>query len=241
MLDADKPPLNDLYLAHFGVKGMHWGVRKDDHSGYRAQTSAVTIDPSIHATTKKAVAEVSGLINDRYGYNIRTVKVLGPGHPEYPGTVAFVESNANNNGRNEGTVFIQARDLTKDLKNTEKTGWMAPGTGNIRGLLTHESSHSMFHADQQYTSGFFGPKVVGGNLKARDKALKVALKTAKQDKVSIWDTSDYAKYAGNREELEAEMFSQYHWATNPPRYVQAWGQSLHQELGVDPTPFKEVK
>ena len=26
-----KPPLNEETLAHFGVKGMHWGVRKDKY------------------------------------------------------------------------------------------------------------------------------------------------------------------------------------------------------------------
>lgn len=26
----EKPPLNEAYLAHFGVKGMRWGVRKSD-------------------------------------------------------------------------------------------------------------------------------------------------------------------------------------------------------------------
>jgi hypothetical protein len=241
MLYDDKPQLDEGLLVHYGVKGMHWGIRNDEGGGFRAQTSAVLIEPGLHPTTKKAATEVAGLIGERYGYQIRNVKVLGPGHPEYPGTAAFVESNLNKNGKNEGTVFIQARDLTKEMKNTENVGWMAPGCGNTRGLLTHESAHSMFHADQTVSSGFFGPKYSGGNLEARDKALKVALKTAKKDRVDIWDVSDYAKYAGNREELEAEFFSQYHWATNPPSFVQAWGQTLHQELGIDPTPFKEVK
>lgn len=29
MIVSQKPPLEEAYLAHFGVKGMKWGVRKD--------------------------------------------------------------------------------------------------------------------------------------------------------------------------------------------------------------------
>ncbi|ASU03995.1 hypothetical protein SEA_FRODOSWAGGINS_10 [Streptomyces phage FrodoSwaggins] len=226
-------------LIHYGVKGMKWGVRKaEETGGYRAQLSAVNIDPTIHKATKEAAIEVSNLISDRYGFNIRNIKELGKDHPEYPDTAAYV---AINKGSVEGTIHIQARDLRKHMSDTEKTGWMAPGTGNVRGLLTHESAHAFFHATQTVKSGFSGPKVVGGNIKARDKALQVAIKTSMQDGHNLYDTSGYVRHARMREELEAELFSQYHWAHNPPRYVKAWGETLHKELGVDPTPFKEVK
>jgi hypothetical protein len=39
MIDADKPPLSEAYLEHFGVRGMHWGVRKDDHPGASRRTN----------------------------------------------------------------------------------------------------------------------------------------------------------------------------------------------------------
>jgi hypothetical protein len=228
-------------LVHYGVKGMKWGVRNDQDGGYRVQASPLQIESGFHASTKQAVTEVSGLMSARYGYNIKNVKVLGPGHPEYPDTVAFVENNKNNHGRNEGTIFIQARDLSGPLKGAEKVGWMSPGTGNAKALLTHESAHSLFHADQKVKAGILTPKVVGGNIEARNKAMKAAAKAAKKDGISIWDVSGYAKTAGVREELEGELFSNYHWAEKPPRYVQVWGETLHRELGVDPMPFKEVK
>lgn len=39
MLD-DKPPLDDLVvLEHHGIKGMHWGVRKNDYSGASTRTN----------------------------------------------------------------------------------------------------------------------------------------------------------------------------------------------------------
>jgi hypothetical protein len=31
--------IEDVYLAHFGVRGMHWGVRKDDHPGASRRTN----------------------------------------------------------------------------------------------------------------------------------------------------------------------------------------------------------
>ncbi len=45
--------LGEDYISHFGVKGMHWGVRKDDSSGSRA-TSPGTASTSNHAKLKKA-------------------------------------------------------------------------------------------------------------------------------------------------------------------------------------------
>lgn len=228
-------------LVHYGVKGMHWGVRKSDDSVHRFQASTIQIDPGIHSSTKKAAAEVSSLIASRYGFEIKNVKTIGPGNPEYPGTLAYVEDNKTGKNRNQGTIFVQAKDLTARTKHLEDIGWLGPGTGNIKAVMTHESAHSLFHADQKVGVGLLGPKVKGGNIKARDKALRAAYKAAKQEGKTFEDTSGYAATAGVREELEAELFSQYHWSPNPPNYVKVWGQTLHQGMGVDPTPFREVK
>ncbi|QPX71469.1 peptidase [Streptomyces phage SscP1EGY] len=222
---------------------MKWGVRKDQPGVYRSVSSTVHVEPGFHKATRDAAVEVAGLISDRYGYQIKNVKVLDERHPYYrPEYMAFVENNFLGTGQNEGTIFVQPRDMTKELKEAAADGWNAPGTGNTRGLLTHESAHSVFHSDQRVSIGLLGQqKIKGNSVKARDKALRAAAKTAKQDGQTIWDTSGYARAAGVRDELEAELFSQYHWATNPPRFVQEWGKTLHQELGLDPTPFKEVK
>lgn len=37
--DMEKPPLAGVYLAHFGVKGMKWGVRKGNLEGVSAGTN----------------------------------------------------------------------------------------------------------------------------------------------------------------------------------------------------------
>lgn len=229
-------------LKHHGVKGMKWGVRNNQEGGFRSETSSVNIEPGLHKDTAEAARQVSGLIRNRYGYNIKNVKILDKNHQHYdPDFLAFVEDNKLAGGRNEATIFVQSKNMNKILKEAETDGWNAPGTGNTKGLLTHESAHSLFHSDQTVSVGLLGgQKVKGGNIKARDKALKAASKTARLDGQSIWDSSGYARTAGVREELEAELFSQYHWATDPPNFVEAWGKTLHQELGVDPTPFKEV-
>lgn len=231
-------------IIHYGVKGMHWGVRKGDEVSGRLQNSSIQIDSDIHPKTKQAATEISQLIGERYGYLIKSVKTLGPDNPEYPGTIAYVKSNYSNNksdkGDHSGTIFVQSRDFTETMKTLEQMGWMVSGTANVKGLLTHESAHSIFHADQKIINGPFGQKIKGGNIKARDKALRAALKVSMQDRHSIFDISGYAHNAGVREELEAEMFSQYHWADNPSRAVTEWGRVLHKELGIDPTPFKEM-
>lgn len=33
MLHQEKPPLDELVIEHFGVRGMHWGIRKHESGG----------------------------------------------------------------------------------------------------------------------------------------------------------------------------------------------------------------
>jgi len=228
-------------VVHYGVKGMHWGVRKEDEGTNRFTSGGLAMDSGFNKKTRDAAVEVTNLIRDRYGYDINTVKTIGPDHPEYPGTLAYVENVNLVKGAVHGTIFMQKKDFTPVLSEAESSGWMAPGTANTRALLTHESAHSVFHSDQKPVNGFLGPKRVGSKVKALDKALKAAAKVARRDGVSVLDISGYARTSGSLGELEAELFSNYHWGSNPPPYVKAWGEALHQELGVDPTPFKEVR
>lgn len=233
------------FLAHYGVKGMKWGVRKDEPSGGFALKSApptgVTISGNLQPFTKDAGTRVASLMRDRYGFNITELRELKPDNPEYKaGAVGFVQSTPGTAG---GTIHIRGNDYRASLKSAEKAGWFAKGTGTPEAFITHEAGHALFHAEQGVVMGFFGPKRVGGEIKARDTAIKAALKEARKSGISeaMFSTSvsGYAAYSGMREEVEAELFSQYHWGTNVPRHVQVWGETLHRELGVDGTPFRE--
>lgn len=241
----------DDILEHFGVKGMQWGVRKDQPtSGFRLQ-SGLSIASDLHPSTKQGAADVARLMNSRYGFQINEVKTLGPGHPEYTpgtkGTIGFVEHTP---GKSGGVIYMKAIDVRPSARAAEKAGWFGPGCGTPSAFLTHEASHALFHAAQERkVSAWTGKaKNTGPYQKATDKAMQVALKTAKKDGIEpgpyglnfAAHVSGYAQHARVQEEIEAEMFSQYHWSPNPPRFVKAWGETLHQELGVDATPFREV-
>lgn len=61
MIAADKPPLEDVYLAHFGIKGMRWGHRKQvefagprQRSAVNQQASAEAISAHRHRVAKAA-------------------------------------------------------------------------------------------------------------------------------------------------------------------------------------------
>jgi hypothetical protein len=169
------------------------------------------------------------------------VKTIPKSSPEYDrGTIGYVE---NTPGQIGGVIHISNSDLRSSLKNAEEIGWVGAGNGTLQSFLTHESAHAIFHAEQQVKTGLLGPKVVGGNIKARDKALSAAVKEAKKEGIPAHlfasRVSNYAATSGMREELEGELFSQYHWGTNPPKFVQVWGETLHKELGIDGTPFRE--
>lgn len=231
------------FLEHHGVKGQKWGIRHDPTKGFRAEGFSPVVDASINSSTKTAAKQVSSLIGQRYGFRISAVKDLKTNNPtEFErGTVAFVQHTP---GQHEGVIFVKPGAIEKDLKDAEKSKWFAQGTGNTRALLTHETAHAMFHAEQKTKVGLFRAKTVGGNIEARDAALRAADTQARKDGVSdnelLSKVSGYAAASGTREEAEAEMFSQYHWNPNPPAFVKVWGETLHQQLGIDPTPFRKV-
>lgn len=234
-------------LTHYGVKGMKWGVRNDSEtSKHRFQAGETIVDSALHQSSQTAGKEIASLIGKRYNFHISEIKAIGPGHREYDmGTAGYVEVN-NKSGKSNRVIYVSQDDLRGVMKNAEETGWTAKDCGTVSSFLTHESAHAIFHAPQQQVkTGFLKSKTVGGNIEARDKAITAAIQQAAKDGIpghkftSV--ISGYSKSSGTREEAEAEMFSQYHWSSNPPKFVKVWGETLHQELGIDGTPFRESR
>ncbi|QEQ93509.1 hypothetical protein SEA_GIRLPOWER_10 [Streptomyces phage GirlPower] len=230
-------------LVHYGVKGMKWGVRKDDDVAGRFQPvgEGPKMDSRVHPVSQQAAREVAALIQERYGYKIREVKAITPDNEEYArGTLGYVANNGKQ--KLEGDIYIAMRDPTREMKASEKMGWVAKGLGTPVGLLTHESGHAIFHSREKYDKD---GKVVGGEKEARMKALQALVDEAKRKRIPehrlLRKLSGYAAASQGHEEIEAELFSQYHWHPKPPSFVTVWGQTLHKELGIDPTPFKEMR
>lgn len=236
-------------LEHHGVLGMKWGVRKEKPP---APTYSPTVDPkalgspitsmdkTIHTKTQDAAYQVSALLKDRYGYEIKKVKAIEQkrSNRHY---IAYVESDPR---IAKGSIHVQPYDQNPELKKLEEKGWFGPQTGNIRAVMTHETAHSMFHSEETIEGSFWKPKIVGGDRDARDKAFKASVSQAKKDGVPFRkfskNVSGYANATIFREELEAELFSRYHWSEKNPRFIEVWGKTLHKELGVDSTPFRKA-
>lgn len=217
-------------LEHHGVKGMRWGVHEEPE-----------IDASLHHATRSGAKEVAHQIAHRYGFQVTGIKDLKIANPKehIRGTLGYVQGTP---GKRGGVIYLAPEDTRKALKGAENVQWFAPGTGNVKAFVTHEAMHAMFHAEQSKKPGIFKTHIKGGSIEARDRALMAAVVQAKKDGVKFSpDTiSGYAAASGSREEAEAELFSQYHWSPNAPNHVKAWGETLHHELGVDPTPFRKA-
>jgi hypothetical protein len=228
-------------LSHYGIKGMRWGVRNEDGPAGRFQPvgGGPTIDPKVHPVSQEAAREVSRLIQERYGYTVRGVKSFGPGHPEYEmGTLGYVANSGKS--KPEGDIHLSIDDPRGKMKASEKVGWVAKGCGNPTAFLTHEAGHAIFHSREKFDRK---GNVVGGNHVVRAKAGEALVEEMNRlgipEQKQLGMISGYAKTSGTREEIEAELFSQYHWHTNPPSFVKVWGETLHKEMGIDGTPFRE--
>lgn len=227
---------------------MHWGVRKDDDIAGRLQAPGPKIDPTLHPATKESAVRVASLISQRYGFRTREIIGFEPGHPDISdssvggastGALGYV--NITGSSKPEGDIFVSREDTRIPLRESEKAKWVGKGCGTTEAFLTHESAHAVFHQPQRIENGV----VVGGNIEARNKAMQAAVNEAIRKRIPDYlflnSLSGYAQHAGNRQEVEAELFSQYHWGTKPPSFVKVWGETLHREMGIDDTPFRKVR
>lgn len=61
MIVAEKPPLEEAYLEHFGVKGMKWGVRKSKDSSDDSKDTVIRITHKQKVNALTAVGAVTAV------------------------------------------------------------------------------------------------------------------------------------------------------------------------------------
>lgn len=256
ILGQDKPSIEEV-LAHHGVKGMRWGFRKDKSPTVFDHTVQSHVDGLQHfpTDTANAVASIADNMSNAYGFKITRVEPIEKKSRMF----AYVES-AN---KGENVIHIQnSTALKADLDKCVKDGWFVQsGSHSMESLMTHEAAHSIFHSAN--LEGKSRKEIRNAEqpiASARDQAWKKAVDQGVKDgdaqrlkgfKGLIKEHPQYqlqrklSGYAYNSlflEEAEAEMFASYHWSPNPPRFVDAYVQSIHHDLGYgDIQPFSGRK
>lgn len=250
----DKPGTpEELVLQHHGVKGMHWGIQKENITSTNSVHTIKGLD-QFTPTHAKSIKTVSKKMNSAYGFKIDEMIPLSK-KEEKRGYIAYV--GAITKGKN--VIHMDTNPKLKNtLDNLEKKGWLVNSNGHsIESNLTHESAHALFHTSSTSAWGF---KVSPSRIdhmresawnKAKIQALKdgdvekhTGLKKLIKPSLDTQLASKISKYAESAlfiEEAEAEIFSSYHWGSNPPKFVDTFMNDIHKNLGKEVKPFSGRK
>jgi hypothetical protein len=238
----------DEFLAHYGVKGMRWGVRKAEDGTGMSPVKGIDKFPE---ATANALSSVATKMSSAYGFQISEVApITGARYNNY---IAYVEAFPKGGG---GIIHAKPDiDLGEKLLQREKSGWFPPSGGHsIEAVMTHESAHAMYHVINPGRKSREPMDVM--RKKAWDKAIKQAVAdgTIKPPATGLRRfvttqpqfqlSAKVSKYAASRlflEETEAEMFSAYHWSPSPPKFVDAWMNEVHNQTGIRVKPFSGRK
>lgn len=138
MIVGDKPPLDDDLLVHFGVKGMKWGVRKEQSTGTRTSEQQASHDKRVK------VAKVAGATVG--------VAVLAAGayyaKQHYGVSVSSLNSAANSNTAKAGAKF--AEEVTK-----EPAGVLHSARGVYKGYTFHQKG-GLVDPEAEFLKAGFG-------------------------------------------------------------------------------------
>jgi len=84
ILGAEKPPLDDELLIHFGIKGMRWGVRKERRSGRSGSSKPMSTRKKVAIGVATGVAIAGGAVAAAYLLKTRGEVKLPKVNPEKP-------------------------------------------------------------------------------------------------------------------------------------------------------------
>jgi hypothetical protein len=266
-MDVDE--VVDHILEHHGVKGQKWGVRKDNAttgSGTNSTTTKATATRSNTVTgsnlfPKEQSASMNTIakkMNQAYGFKVDEFVPL-TARENKQGYLAYVQ------GRSKGGNVIHVTDnpkLKADLIDLQNQGWFVKSNPKnaIEANLTHEACHGMFHRVDTTDKGLIGGLTAKQPIahmrdsawsKARETGIATGeIKTGKGLRKLTTPSPDFqmskqlSKYAHSSlflEENEAELFTSYHWNPNPPKFVDAYMNDIHRQMGKEVQPFSGRK
>ena len=248
MISVEKPGTPEE-LVHFGVKGMRWGVRKEREASDSSATKGLE---HFSKSQAKAMGDVAKMTEKAYGFKI---------HEFIPQTEAEDHQHLSivhpkRKGEIENRISVTAHPRFKEvLLDSQNQGYLVHTDPKraIEGNLTHESAHGLFHANDSSGKGVKYAKNAR-MTSLRDSAWKSAETQAIKDGHILPDKnhgdphfqmidkiSKYASSSPYLEEYEAEMFTAYHWSPNPPKFVDAFMNDIHRQMGITVKPFSGRK
>jgi len=220
--------------------------------------SSSTVLGSEHFSKSNSTSmnDVAQKINKSYGHKIDEYIPIDHTKRSNKRLFAFVDMR-----NKKGHTIVHVTDNPKfreELLKCQKRGWFVPTDSKhaISANITHESAHSMFHQINTEGKSFKEARKVKEPIAhMRDSAWKKAEEQARKDGDVVSkrfrpDGAQYqmaeklSKYAHGSlfiEEHEAELFTAYHWSKNPPKFVDAFMNDLHKNMGVEVKPFSGRK
>jgi hypothetical protein len=174
----DKPPLDEL--VHFGVKGMHWGVRRDRETGGRSGGAAPT-------RSKKAIVKKVAIgVGIAAGVAATAYILSKRGGTKVPHISTGKSSSLDNLEKVAGQWRRSQVDREASLKNLEKVAakWRNPSPFEMRmqaGMAEHRNLMNRI-----------------GNQRLTDKAWRDAAKISRINREMDATTANLLKSTGQR-------------------------------------------
>lgn len=168
-----------------------------------------------------SIESTSDHLANRYGAGFSHSKLMSPEQRRAGGTFA-IKGN-----RLTGLTLHVNKNVTNSmLSRAERVGWLAKGTGSHQGAVLHAYGTALM----SHGAGIYPMRrVAAAKMKARVAAFKAGSgPTLSTSKLTRRDSSF----------TNGQLFAHYHLGgSDRPKWVTAWGETFHRELGLDPTPL----